>query len=54
MEECYEKLGPVTGTKRGLLVNPHAEVDLRIGKSIAWSAVEAFLSAPAQALGSAA
>ncbi|HKW50484.1 MAG TPA: hypothetical protein VJQ53_02005, partial [Candidatus Eisenbacteria bacterium] len=43
MKECYEQIGPVTGVRRGLLVNPHAESDLRIEGSVPWWAVEAFL-----------
>ena len=54
VKECYEQIGPVTGTRRGLLVNPHAESDVRIEGSIPWRTVEAFLVAPAPTLRSAA
>jgi len=43
MKECYEQIGPVTGVRRGLLVNPHAESDLAIEGSVPWRTVEAFL-----------
>jgi len=43
MKECYEQIGPVSGARRGLLVNPHAESDLRIEGSVPWRTVEAFL-----------
>ena len=43
MKECYEQIGPVTGPRRGLLVNPHAESDLAIEGSVPWRTVEAFL-----------
>ena len=54
IKECYEQIGPVTGTRRGLLVNPHAEADLRIEGSIPWRTVEAFLTTAAPSLRSAA
>lgn len=54
VEECYKRIGPVTGTRRGLLVNPHAEADLRIEGSVAWATVESFLTAAAPPLRSAA
>ncbi len=54
VEECYERIGPVTGTRRGLLVNPHAEADLRIEGSVPWQTVERFLAGAAPALRSAA
>jgi hypothetical protein len=47
---CYEALGPVFGTRRGLLVNPHAEASLAIGPPLAWRELEAFLSDPAPAI----
>ena len=43
MKECYEQIGPVSGARRGLLVNPHAESDLRIEGSVPWRTVETFL-----------
>ena len=46
IDACYRALGPVTGPKSGLLVNPHAEMDLRVEKALPWSEVESFLSAP--------
>ena len=46
-EACYRAVGPVTGSRRGLLVNPHSETDLKIDGPVAWDAVEAFLRAPA-------
>jgi hypothetical protein len=54
VQECYERIGPVAGTRRGLLVNPHAEADLLIEGSIPWRAVETFLTAGAPPLRSAA
>jgi len=54
MREWYEQIGPVVGTRRGLLVNPHAEADLRIEGSIPWRTVEQFLTAAAPPLRSAA
>ena len=46
-DACYRAVGPVTGSRRGLLLNPHSETDLRIDEPVAWDAVEAFLRAPA-------
>ena len=46
-DACYRAVGPVTGSRQGLLVNPHSETDLRIDEPAAWDAVEAFLRAPA-------
>jgi hypothetical protein len=46
-DACYRAVGPVTGSRHGLLVNPHSEADLRIDGPTAWDAVEAFLRAPA-------
>jgi hypothetical protein len=43
----YRAVGPLTGPRHGLLVNPHSEADLRIDGPTAWDAVEAFLRAPA-------
>lgn len=43
-EACYGALGRVTGTARGLLVNPHAEADLAIVDSVPWRRVEEFLT----------
>ena len=54
VEECYGSIGPVTGTRRGLLVNPHAEADLRIEGSVLWRTVESFLIEAAPPLRSAA
>jgi len=50
VEECYKLIGAVAGTRRGLLVNPHAEADLTIEGSVPWRAVESFLAGPAPAL----
>lgn len=46
-DACYSAVGPVVGSRRGLLINPHSETDLRIDGPAAWDAVEAFLRAPA-------
>jgi hypothetical protein len=54
VEKCYGLIGPVTGTRRGLLVNPHAEADMRLEGSVPWRTVERFLTASAPALESAA
>lgn len=43
---CYEQLGPVQGTSRGLLVNPHAERSLLVEGSTPWIEVERFLAQP--------
>jgi len=43
---CYEQLGPLQGTSRGLLVNPHAERSRLLEGSIPWSDVERFLAEP--------
>ena len=48
VESCYRAVGPVTGSRSGLLVNPHSETDLRIDGPTAWDAVETFLRAPAR------
>ncbi|MGE5175328.1 MAG: hypothetical protein ACM3JJ_03055 [Hyphomicrobiales bacterium] len=48
--EAYEAVGPVTGTRSGLLVNPHAEASLAIGTPLAWRELEAFLADPAPAM----
>ena len=47
LDACYRAVGPVTGSRQGLLVNPHSETDFRIDGPVAWDAVEAFLRAPA-------
>jgi hypothetical protein len=49
VEACYGALGPVTGPGRGLLVNPHAESDLKLVGSVPWRRIEEVLtqSAPA-------
>lgn len=47
---CYEAVGPVSGTRRGLLVHPHAEGSLAIGPSLAWRELEAFLADPVPAI----
>ncbi|HEY7728840.1 MAG TPA: hypothetical protein VID50_10350 [Candidatus Eisenbacteria bacterium] len=46
---CRELLGVTEGTRRGLLVNPHAEASILIEEGIAWTDVEAFLRGPAPA-----
>lgn len=46
-ENFYERLGPVEGPSKGLLLNPHAEASLRIFGDVAWKDVERFLAAPA-------
>jgi hypothetical protein len=46
---AYERLGPLVGPSRGLLVNPHAEASLRIDGPVAWNEVERFLADPAPA-----
>jgi len=46
-ERCYESVGPVRDPHHGLLVNPHAETDLRIDGPVSWSVIERFLTAPA-------
>jgi hypothetical protein len=50
IEACYAALGRVTGRKAGLLVNPHAEADLRVASALPWRSVEEFLTLPAPAL----
>jgi hypothetical protein len=47
IETCYEALGPVRDTKRGLLINPHAESDLRLDGPVSWQMIERFLTSPA-------
>jgi len=49
-EVAYERLGPLVGPSRGLLVNPHAEASLRISGPVAWTDLERFLAEPAPAL----
>ena len=46
-ESFYERLGPLVGPSRGLLLNPHAEASLRIFGDVAWKDVERFLAEPA-------
>jgi hypothetical protein len=48
-ETAYERLGPLVGPSRGLLVNPHGEAALRIAAPVAWNDVERFLAEPASA-----
>ena len=47
--EAHERLGPLVGPSRGLLVNPHAEASLLIEAPVAWTDVERFLAEPAPA-----
>ncbi len=54
IEAAYAALGPVAGTRRGLLVNPHAEAELPMEGPTPWRTIEAFLGAPPPALRSAA
>lgn len=54
IDACFEAIGPVGRIGRGLLFNPHAEAELRIEHPIPWRSIEAFLTAPAPALRSAA
>jgi hypothetical protein len=49
VDACYAALGPVTGPGRGLLVNPHAEADLKITGAIPWPRIEQFLTRDAPA-----
>jgi len=46
-EYFYERLGPLQGPSKGLLLNPHAEASLRIFGDVAWKDVERFLAEPA-------
>ena len=46
-ENFYERLGPLQGPSKGLLLNPHAEASLRIFGDVAWKDVERFLAEPA-------
>jgi len=46
-ESFYERLGPLEGPSKGLLLNPHAEASLRIFGGVAWKDVERFLAEPA-------
>ena len=48
--EAHERLGPLVGPARGLLVNPHAEASITIAAPVAWTDVERFLAEPAPAL----
>jgi hypothetical protein len=48
--EAFERLGPLTGPARGLLLNPHAEASLTIEAPVAWRDVDRFLAGPAPAL----
>ena len=47
---AHERLGPLIGPSRGLLLNPHAEASLTIAAPVAWTDVERFLAEPAPAL----
>jgi hypothetical protein len=54
VEACYEALGPVRGSGRGLLANSHSEATLLLEGAVSWSAIEAFVTQPAPAYGAAA
>ena len=54
LDAWYSILGPVTGRRRGLLVNPHAEAAIRIDHSISWRSIEDFLVNPPPVVGAAA
>ena len=43
IDACHAALGPVEETKRGLLVNPHAEASLLLKAPEPWSRIEEFL-----------
>ena len=51
---CFEALGPVRGSGRGLLANPHSEATLLLEGAVPWSAIEDFVIQPAPAHGVAA
>lgn len=51
---CYEALGPVRGSGRGLLANPHSEATLLLEGAVSWRTIESFLTDPAPAIGAAA
>lgn len=51
---CYEALGPVRGSGRGLLANPHSEATLLLEGAVSWRTIESFLTEPAPAIGAAA
>ena len=40
----YESVGPVRDPRHGLLVNPHAEADLRLDGPVSWQIIERFLT----------
>lgn len=44
VEAAHAALGPVEGTRRGLLTNPHAEASLLLEGATSWSRIEEFLS----------
>ena len=54
IQACYEALGPVRGSGRGLLANSHSEATLLLEGAVSWSAIEAFVTQPAPAYGAAA
>jgi len=43
IDVCHAALGPVEGTRRGLLTNPHGEESLLLGAPIPWAQIEEFL-----------
>lgn len=43
IDACHAALGPVEETRRGLLVNPHAEASLLLSGAVPWPRVEEFL-----------
>jgi hypothetical protein len=51
---CYETLGPVRGTGRGLLANEHSEATLLLEGAPSWSTIESFVTEPAPPVGAAA
>jgi len=54
VKTIYNALGPVVARRRGLLVNPHAEADMKLEGEVPWSVVERFLTLPPPAIGAAA
>jgi hypothetical protein len=50
VDACHAALGVLRGRSEGLLVNPHAEVGLRIVGPAPWGVLERFLTEPAPAL----
>ena len=43
IDACHAALGPVEETRRGLLVNPHAEASLLLRSPTPWTRIEEFL-----------